>query len=371
MDVKAIVALLCLFILTACQSKEQTNALDLNTALGGIPEAGFERALAPKAFQFPADHAAHPSFRNEWWYITGNLKAATGQRFGYQVTLFRIALSPEQPKSTSVWATNQVWMAHVALTDVETKQHLHEQRFARGAAGLAGQSLNPFKVWLEDWQILGDATGDFPWKVQVKTTDFALELDLSPTKPVVLQGKQGLSQKSSAAGNASYYYSFSRLQTKGTLHYQGKTLAVSGLSWLDREWSTSALGIDQAGWDWFSLQLNDGHDLMFYRMRNTSGEADQAHTQGKWIKPDGTNYSVSLKDIQLKPIEYWQSPQGAKYPIAWEMYYPAEQRQWRIQAVVDNQLMATSILYWEGAVDVFDLKTGQVVGSGYLEMSGY
>lgn len=364
--------LFCLILLLAgCDKKSESVGMDLNLALGGIPAAGFARALEPRLFEFPKEHAAHPEFRNEWWYVTGNLQTEAGRHFGYQVTLFRIALSPQPPDNPSIWASNQVWMAHIALTDVEGHQHLHQQRLARGAAGLAGQQMQPFKVWLEDWQILGQDNGEFPWTVEVAHAEFSLKLKLQPEKPVVLQGNQGLSQKSSAAGNASYYYSFTRLATTGLIHYQDQDLQVTGSSWLDREWSTSALGKDQAGWDWFSLQFNDGQELMFYQLRKTSGAADQAHSQGKWVAADASTQNLSLKDLQLKPIDYWQAENGTQYPIAWELHYPAIQGHWRIEAVVEDQLMVTRVLYWEGAVRVKELGSGKVVGRGYLELSGY
>lgn len=363
---------LCLvFLLASCDKQAESTGMDLNAALGGIPASGFARVIEPRPFVFPKDHAAHPEFRNEWWYVTGNLQTTTGRRFGYQVTLFRIALSPQKPANPSNWSTNQVWMAHIALTDVEGNQHLHDQRFARGAAGLAGQIEQPFKVWLEDWQIIGQGQGDFPWALQVANADFSLKLNLQPEKPVVLQGNRGLSQKSSEAGNASYYYSFTRLATTGSIHYQQQDFQVTGDSWLDREWSTSALGADQAGWDWFSLQLDAGQELMFYQLRKRSGEPDLLHSQGKWIVADGSTQNLGLKDVQLKPMKYWQSPKGAKYPIVWELDYPAIQAQWRIEALVEDQLMATSVIYWEGAVQVVDRVSGKVLGRGYLELSGY
>ncbi|HMT91570.1 lipocalin-like domain-containing protein [uncultured Thiothrix sp.] len=360
-----------LLLLSACEKQSDSGSINLNAALGGIPADGFARAVEPRPFTFPQEHAAHPEFRNEWWYITGNLQTERGRQFGYQVTFFRIALSPNSPQTVSNWATNQVWMAHIALTDVEGQKHLHDQRFARGAAGLAGQKIQPFKVWLEDWQILGQANGDFPWTVQVANTDFSLKLTLQPEKPAVLQGKQGLSQKSSEAGNASYYYSFTRLASTGSIHYQNQDFQVTGSSWLDREWSTSALGKDQAGWDWFSLQFKAGQELMFYQLHKTSGEADQAYSQGKWIAADASTRNLSLKDVELQPLQYWQATNGTQYPIVWELNYPAIKGRWRVEAVVDDQLMETSVLYWEGAVRVLDLEKNQVVGQGYLELSGY
>lgn len=370
MRVKLIIGWLLLVWLAGCNKAPEPDAFNLNAALGGVADARFARAVAPRVFQFPQDHAAHPDFRNEWWYVTGNVQTDSGRQFGYQVTLFRIALSADKPVSKSVWASNQVWMAHVALTDVQSGEHVHEQRFARGAAGLAGQSVQPFRVWLEDWQIVGDGAGEFPWAIAVKAKGFTLNLQLRPQKPPVLQGNQGLSQKSSEPGNASYYYSLTRLQTLGEIYRDGQRFTVTGESWLDREWSTSALGADQAGWDWFSLQLTDGHDLMFYRLRKKSGETD-AHSAGKWVLPDGQAQTLGVDDVELKPLRYWQADSGVRYPVAWEMRLPKQQRQLRIEAVLDDQLMQTGITYWEGAVKILDAASGKLLGHGYLEMSGY
>lgn len=362
--------LIVLLLVAGCGKAPEQQGIDLNSALGGVADAGFARALEPRTFQFPADHAAHPSFRNEWWYVTGNLQTANGRHFGYQVTLFRIALSPHEPDRASAWASNQVWMGHVALTDVSAGEHLHAERFARGAAGLAGQSVRPFRVWLEDWQILGGADGGFPWAIGVKTDDFTLNLQLRPQKAPVLQGDRGLSQKSSAPGNASYYYSMTRLQTLGEVYRDGQRFTVTGDSWLDREWSTSVLGDDQAGWDWFSLQLQDGHELMFYRLRKHSGETD-SHSAGKWVLPDGSAESLAMQDVTLKPLRYWQAKSGKQYPVEWEMQLPDKQRRWRVTALLDDQLMRSSVIYWEGAMQVTDAGSGERLGYGYLEMSGY
>ncbi len=358
-------------LLSACDQPTTPDTLDLNAALGGVADQGFARAIEPHTFKFPAEHAAHPAFRNEWWYVTGNVQAADGRAFGYQVTFFRTALTPKPPRSPSAWVTHQVWMAHVALTDVQAQTHQHEQRFARGAAGLAGQADVPFKVWLEDWQIVGSNAGEFPWSVTVKTADFSLNLLLTPEKNPVLQGENGLSQKSSAPGNASYYYSFTRLKTEGEIRQGTARYTVSGQSWLDREWSTSALADDQAGWDWFSLQLNDGRDLMFYRLRLKNGQTD-VHSAGKWVSPDGQAETLGAQAVKLKPLRYWQAASGARYPIAWELELPNPQHPLTIEALVEDQLMQTGIItYWEGAVRILDTDSQAELGRGYLEMSGY
>lgn len=357
-------------LLLACNKAPTESALDLSAAMGGQAETGFMRAVEPRQFHFPQDHAAHPGFRNEWWYLTGNLTDESDNHYGYQVTLFRIALSPTLPENNSNWSTNQVWMAHVALTDVSATHHSHEQRLARGAVGLAGQSEQPFRVWLEDWQIVGTGQGAFPWRIDVKAREFALNLKLTSHKPVVLQGNMGLSQKSNQAGNASYYYSFTRLQTQGEITLNNQRIKVHGWSWLDREWSTSALGEDQAGWDWFSLQLKDQHELMFYRLRKNNGEMDR-HSAGKWVLPDGSTHSLSYNDVKVQPLRYWTSDSGRRYPVSWVMHIPGIQQHFRIEALINDQEMATGIYYWEGAVKVLDESSEKLLGFGYLEMAGY
>ncbi len=357
-------------LLLGCNKSPTESNLNLASALGGEAEQGFKRAVEPRVFEFPKDHAQHPGFRNEWWYITGNLSDDENNHYGYQVTLFRIALTPQSPISNSNWATNQVWMAHVALTDVSAKHHAHTQRFARGAAGLAGQSDQPFRVWLEDWQILGTERGNFPWRIEVKTAQFSLALELRSRKPVVLQGQKGLSQKSSQVGNASYYYSLTRLQTRGEIIRNDQAIRVNGWSWLDREWSTSVLGADQVGWDWFSLQFFDQHELMFYRMRKHSGETD-SHSAGKWVMPEGGTQALTADDMTLRVLRHWTSPSGRRYPVSWELRIPRLQQQLIVEALLDDQEMATGIFYWEGAVKVMKGTSNELLGYGYLEMTGY
>ena len=362
-----LIALLC----SACERPSPaTEGLAVADALGGDAVAGFERALNPRRFSFPEDHNAHPTFRNEWWYLTGHLAAADGERFGYQVTFFRIALAPGEPEQDSAWATNQVWMAHAALTEIDGAEHHHEARFARGALGLAGQTRAPFRIWLDDWQLLGGDEGDFPWQVRLSAADFALDLALTPEREPLLQGKNGLSQKSGEAGNASYYYSMTRLNTTGSIARAGDSRAVSGRSWLDREWSTSALGDDQVGWDWFSLQLDTGHDLMIYRLRGRDGQTDPL-SAGTLLTNSGKRRPLDAGDFQLEPSRWWTSATGARYPVAWRLRVAGADLDFRIEALLDDQEMATGIQYWEGAVGVWDTGSGEHLGQGYLEMTGY
>ena len=358
---------LCL-VLAACGEPPPPAGLSVAEQLGGQPAEGFARADAPREFVFPDDHGPHPEYRNEWWYFTGNLDAVDGRRFGFQATFFRIGLAAHPVERVSPWATAEAWMAHLALSDAGSGTHRAAERFARGAMDLAGATTQPLRVWLEDWQ-LSSADGGTTWTLAAAAEDFRLDLTLRADRPVVLQGDQGLSQKSNEPGNASYYYSVPRLATTGAVTLDGVTHAVSGLAWLDREWSTSALGADQAGWDWFALQLTDGRDLMYYRLRRKDGSVDPL-SRGSLV--DATGRRVELgADLALQPRRYWQAPDGHRFPVEWEMTLPGEPRPLRVVAAFDDQYMALAVRYWEGMVDVRDATTGAALGRGYLEMTGY
>jgi predicted secreted hydrolase len=364
--------LLCLLLLACAGCDPGTpDGIDVVSALGGDPDSGFAQATASRLFRFPEDHNAHGAFRNEWWYVTGHLQAADGERFGYQVTFFRIALAPTAAERDSAWATRQLWMAHAALTEIDDADHHHAERIARGALGLAGQDAEPFRLWLEDWSIAGGAGGAFPWQIQIKADAFEFTLTLIPQREPVLQGDEGLSQKSAGAGNASYYYSITRLATRGALTRDGQRLAVTGTSWLDREWSTSALADNQAGWDWLSLQLASGGDLMLYRLRDRAGATDP-HSAGSFLDGDNRRL-VALKaaDFELEAARWWESPTGARYPVAWRVHVPRAGLNLHVEALVDDQEMLTGVHYWEGAVGVRDAESGEHLGQGYLEMTGY
>lgn len=375
-------ALSILITLTACQRETSSQgSLDLGKVLGGQNTAGFERALGLREFHFPQDHAVHPGFRNEWWYLTGNVADDTGRFFGYQVTFFRTALIPTVSTETlhrgevsdrmtaqvSNWVVRDVWMAHAAVTDIKQQQHYATQRFSRANPGLAGAVIGPVRIWLEDWELSSD-TNEFPWHLSVNTGDFDLDLDLTPAKELVLQGNQGLSQKSPTPGNASYYYSYSRIQTHGKLRLGDQSFRVSGLSWFDREWSTSSLDENQSGWNWFSLQFDTGDDLMYYQLLDLQGRAD-SNSQGKWIDQTGESITIQRQDMELTVLEEWQSDAGQRYPIRWRMDYATQAGSWIIQAAVKDQLMDLAVKYWEGAVEIYDSESMQLVGRGYLEMT--
>jgi predicted secreted hydrolase len=342
--------------------------LELARVLGSADTNGYARAVRPRPFLFPGDHGPHPEYRSEWWYFTGNLADAAGRRFGYELALFRFALSPDTGKRASPWATRQVYMGHLALTDVAARRFRYDERFARGALGLAGAEATPFRIWLEDWWVGGET---FPWRLVAASEEFALELSLDPLKPVVLQGEDGLSRKGAGAGNASYYYSIPRLATRGTITVAGTRYAVTGESWLDREWSTSALEEGQTGWDWFGLQLDDGHELMLYRLRRRNGTIDP-HSAGALIAPDGSKRPLGPGDVRLDALGRWESPRGGTYPARWRLAVPAAGLALEIEPVLADQELDVTPRYWEGAVDVRGEHDGRPVsGRGYAELTGY
>jgi len=333
------------------------------------PQPGFKRADRPHEFDFPADHGAHPDYATEWWYFTGNLATDTGRPFGYQLTLFRVGLVAGEPADDSPLRSNQLYMGHLAITDVEAQRHHHAERFSRAAAGLAGAQTRPLKIWLGSWTIAGAGMNDtFPVSLRAETNDLEIALTLEQSsKPRVLQGDAGLSRKSAEPGNASYYYSYTRLPTRGRLRIGDAWYEARGNSWFDREWSSSALGPDQAGWDWFSLQLQDGRDLMFYRMRDKQGEA-QRFSQGVLVSSDGQVTPLDLENTRLQALRHWRSEiSGIRYPIGWRLQIPHHQIDLRIDAALPDQEMNLSVRYWEGVVNV----SGSHSGIGYLEMSGY
>jgi predicted secreted hydrolase len=363
--------ILLVLCLTGCVEKTpRQDPLQLGQLLGGSDVSGYDRATTPRVFEFPRDHGPHPTFRNEWWYLTGNLVAKDGHRLGYQVTFFRNALSPiEEAQSLkqqnpSQWLSDSAWMAHAAVSDLGNGQHLYGQRFSRSSPGLAGAQANPLRVWLDDWSL----SGQKHWQLKVIDRNFAIELDLRSAKPPVLQGNKGLSQKGRAPGNASYYYSITRIHSRGKVRVGDVVYEVDGLSWFDREWSTSALDDDMEGWDWFALQFDDGRDLMYYQLREFTGGA-HPNSQGGRVAANGQYELLSRNDIDLVELDHWRAPNGFDYAVRWRMSDRTTGEQWLIEAPVRNQYMDLAVKYWEGAVVIYGLPDRKPVGRGYLEMT--
>ncbi|MGI9235170.1 MAG: lipocalin-like domain-containing protein [Woeseiaceae bacterium] len=348
------------------------NGSRLSQLLGDDDVSGYAAATEPRTFRFPADHGPHAEFRNEWWYLTGNLDGENGERFGFELTVFRFLLTPpRQREQASQWQSNQVYIGHFAITDVGNEQFHVAQRYSRGSMGLAGAQAEPFRVWVEDWSITAHPDSPETWHIQAADQDIRLDLNLMPLKPPVLNGQNGLSRKSAEPGNASYYYSISRLQADGFLQIGAQRFAVSGFSWLDREWSSSALSADQAGWDWFALQLDDGSELMFYQLRRLDGARD-SHSAGTWISGSGDNKYFDASDVTIAVTKFWDSPLGGRYPSGWQVNVPSLDLQLDVQPVIENQELNATVRYWEGAVDVSGERDGEKLGGrGYVELTGY
>jgi predicted secreted hydrolase len=337
----------------------------------GVPD-GFRRAERDYAWEFPRDYGPHLDFQTEWWYYTGNFEADHGGQFGYQLTFFRRGLVPPDQgiSRESSWAADQVYMGHFALTDVESGTHAGFERFSRGGAGLAGAESMPFQVWLEDWSIVEEDSGGY--RIRAEQDGFGIDLYLRDQKGVVFHGEGGCSRKGPDPGNASYYFSQTRLETEGAVLVGGERIPVEGLSWMDHEFSTSALSPGQVGWDWFSIQLDDGTDLMVFQIRRSDGTVDP-YSSGTLIDPQGKKESLSREDFQIQTQDIWLSPEsGAEYPAAWNVKIPGQDLTLEIQPLLADQEMDVSYIYWEGAVQVTGAYQGQQVsGLGYVELTGY
>jgi predicted secreted hydrolase len=331
--------------------------------------AGFARALAPRPLSFPADHGPHPDFRTEWWYYTGNLTTPTGRHVGFQLTFFRVALAPAEAPRASAWATRQLYVAHFAVTDTAGGRFHAASRASRAALGLAGAQAAPFRVWVESWSVQDE---DGATRLRAQEGDVAIDLAVSPAKPVVLQGDRGLSQKGPEPGNASLYYSFTRMPANGTVRLGAETLEVAGEAWMDREWSTSALGAGVAGWDWFAVQLDDGRELMVYLLRRRDGTPDPL-SAGTLVAADGTARRLEAADARIETLGHWTSPHsGVRYPARWRLSVPSAELRLEIEPRLADQELRVGTRYWEGAVTVTGSSGGRAIGGqGYVELVGY
>ena len=350
-------------------------SLAVSAALGSGDLTGFARATAPRRFAFPSDLGPHPEFRTEWWYYTGNLETAAGRHFGFQLTFFRTALAPPAAGASgraTAWSASQLYLAHFALTDTAGRRFHAWSRLGREALGLAGARATPFRVWLEDWSAASEAPEGLPVRLRAAEGDVAIDLVLTSDKPVALQGDHGLSRKGPEPGNASYYYSRSRMSARGTVSAGGEPLPVSGLAWMDREWSTSALGPDLVGWDWLALQLDDGRDVMVYRLRRRDGTAD-AHSSGTLIAVDGATRTLAADEMTLAALDHWTSPRSrVRYPSRWRLAIPDAALSLEITPRLRDQELIVGTRYWEGAVRVEGTAAGRpIAGRGYVELVGY
>jgi len=333
---------------------------------------GYARATSPREFSFPRDHGPHPEFRTEWWYYTGNVRTRDGRHFGFQLTFFRNALHPEPVARDSEWGATQVYLAHFALTDTNRGRFVAFARSSRDALGLAGARAKPFRVWLEDWSVEGEASSALPMRLRAAEAGTAIDLVLESAKPVVLQGERGLSRKGPEPGNASYYYSLTRMPARGTVRVDSEAFDVDGFAWMDREWSTSALSKDLVGWDWFALQLDDGRDVMFYQLRRADGSGDRFGA-GMLVEADGTAQPLRHDEIRIDVLATWRSPRsGVLYPARWRLTLPSRNLELDLSPRVADQELIVGTRYWEGAVTAQGMANDRRLdGQGYVELVGY
>ncbi len=336
----------------------------------------FQTAIKPGAIEFPRDLGAHPDFRSEWWYYTGNLSTAEGRDFGYELTFFRQALTPDtQPTNPqSHWRNPQIYFAHFAISDIADRTFHFKERFSRNAIDLSGAQSNPYRVWLEDWSAESIPNTTIPTvHLQASTPDTAIDLQVQQTRPPVLQGDRGLSIKGKGEGNASYYYSIVQQPTTGTLTLAGKPYTVTGTTWKDHEYSTSALDAGTIGWNWFSAQFDDGSALMLYILRDEQNHT-LATSAGTYITADNQTQRLTADDWTINAIDTWTSPtRKATYPTQWTIAIPRLNLNLTAKALIPNQELATqTTTYWEGAVGFTGTQQAQPLnGKGYVELTGY
>ena len=343
-------------------------------ALPSFGSSDFKKAYPNRVWNFPKDHGEHKNYKTEWWYYTGNLASKDGRRFGYQLTFFRTALG-EKPldlsKRESNWATSQLYLAHFALTDVKSKSHVSFERFVRGIPEMALVQDKPFLVRVKDWTAEGKHPGDVTLKASDKN-GVSISLTLTTEKPIVFQGKNGFSQKGRKKENASFYYSFTHLMTKGTITIGDKNFEVSGKSWMDHEFSTSILEKTQRGWDWFSIQLDDKRELMLFQLRDTRGKKYNYYS-GTLISKDGTSRELDFQETTFEPGNLWTSlKKNVSYPTSWIISLPEEEITLKVSTPLKTQEMNTSVRYWEGIIDIEGkIKKENISGKGYMELTGY
>jgi len=337
----------------------------------------FRIATEGYRYAFPRDHGAHDEFRTEWWYYTGQLTTKDGRPFGYQLTFFRRGMPRDQTKTLpSQWAVTQLYLAHFAVSDLSKGRFHFSEKISRAGLGKAGAARDRLHVWIDRWSAESPSAAPGTQTLQAADGDLAIQLTVSPRKPLVVHGTDGISHKGSATGQASHYYSFTSLATTGTLSIGAERFDVTGNSWMDHEFGSADLGKDLVGWDWFSLQLDDQRELMLYRLRRTDGSADPA-SSGTVIDRDGQGHHLSIGDFTLEPTSYWTSQTSqARYPQRWRLTIPSQQLSLELVPLMAEQELSTThstqVTYWEGAIEATGSTQGRPArGQGYMELTGY
>jgi predicted secreted hydrolase len=347
---------------------------------GAEDSEGYLSVTGPCDLRFPEDHGSHPGYRTEWWYYTGNLQSEAGNHYGFQLTFFRRRIIPLEsekkwPEPASAWRTNQIYLAHAAISDLDGQHHLYAQRLGRGALGIAGEfhDNDIVRIFLEKWST---QIGPKAHQLKVSSDRFSFDLSLTPVKPPVLHGEKGYSRKGSTPERASCYYSLTRLETRGHMTLDKKTFVVNGLSWMDHEFSTSPLEPGLVGWDWFSLQLSDNTEIMIYLLRQKDGKPNPA-SSGTYIRSNGNTKRLYIEDIEVTATAAWNSPNSkAIYPARWRLKIPLLSLDINIVPNLADQEMRTNdsagVTYWEGSVSARGVqKDRRIDGQGYVELTGY
>ncbi len=356
------IALACVvgfLVMAGCSRAQDSDTSPLHQSMGESVDTSLYAQTDPSTrLSFPDDHSSHDDFLMEWWYVTSVLHTSSGTEIGVQFTIFRRSLSPSKP-TQHPWRTGQVYLAHAAVSDVRAKRHYDAERISRAHPQLAGVVEEPFHAHVDGWSLFSSEETFFPLRVAVKSRDFIIDLTLEETKPIVLHGDEGYSRKSPE--NASHYYSIPRMKTQGAVRIGSKTHAVSGLSWMDREWSSSMLSRQYEGWYWFAISFEDGRDLVLFSLRDKLPESDENRV-AMWVDVDGEPRTVDRNQWSIEPVRNWK-----QWPVEWLLSIEGDQL--AISAAFDNQEMNTSIPYWEGVVHATSEGTRR--GSGYMELTGY
>jgi predicted secreted hydrolase len=348
----------------------------LTFAAQAARESQYSVALPAYRYEFPRDHFDHPDYQTEWWYYTGNVKSADGRRFGFELTFFRQGVNRDAAKA-GAWDVRDLYLAHLALSDLDGGQFYHTERTNRAGPGIAGVSSNDARIWNGNWQIQWN--GD-EQRLRAVDSRFELQLALRSEKPPVIQGENGVSQKAAGAGHASHYISLTHLETSGTIVLSGKSFQVSGLAWMDHEFFTHQLESDQIGWDWFSVQLADDTELMLFRIRRKDGSVDP-FSAATFVDARGQSTHLRSTDFSLQPSgATWTSAiTKATYPVQWRIAVPKLGLDLDVKTPLASQELTggssngtLTPSYWEGAVAYAGTRTGsKIQGVGYLEMTGY
>jgi len=341
----------------------------------------FKRALPGRTFSFPQDHFSHPEFKTEWWYYSGHLRSEDKKSYGYHLTFFRTALRKEVSRKNSKWTIRNLYFAHLAITDESKKRFEYREKISRGSFDEAGASEyksgeKAFRVWIEDWSAEINASSIQNHILRAGDKEFGIELRLSSEKGPVIHGQNGISQKAKGEGYASHYYSITRLKTEGKIFLKGKVVSISGTSWIDHEFGSNQLREDQAGWDWFGIQLENGVDLMLYQIRHRDRKMDP-YSSGTIVFHDGSQRHLTVSNFQVEAMDQWKSAKsGATYPSHWRIKIPGHQIELILSPTTKDQELVTNqstrVTYWEGSVKV-EGKSGsdRIKGMGYVELTGY